>query len=75
MGRKGLDARDKGAVILGMVIAFQTTKWPKHFNKEDKSMWKMRANTGRQILEGGAFNPRDVWAMEELFDDEMQEQL
>lgn len=66
-----LTDREKAAFILGMVHAFKSTRWPKHFNKDDRAGWKLRATWANHILTGGAFNPFHVWNVRELANEEM----
>jgi hypothetical protein len=66
-----LSDREKAAVIFGMVRAFEATRWPKHFNRDDKAQWRQRAKIASQMLTGGAFNPLDHWAVTLCADDEL----
>jgi len=66
-----LNDREKAAFIVGMVRAFNSGKWPKHFNKDDKAQWMGRAVWAHQILTGGAYNPFHVWKVREIVDDEL----
>jgi len=67
-----ISAREKAALIIGMVRAFETNNWPKHFSKDDKTKWKIRARWGEQMLTGGCFNPLDSWAVIHLADNELR---
>lgn len=64
---------EKAAVIYGMVRAFKTTEWPKHFNDEDIEYWCLCAGYAHQMLNGGAFNPFSVYQVKELFEAEFSE--
>mgnify|MGYP003393017370 FL=1 len=67
-----LSDREKAAVVFGMVRAWTATKtWPKHFNVDDRSMWRDRARIAALILDGGAFNPMDHWAVMRTANDEL----
>jgi len=68
-----LNDKEKAAFVIGMVKAFDTTKWPKHFSKDDKAGWNLRAKWAKQMLSGGAFNPMDVWEVRELANEELGE--
>ncbi len=68
-----LTDRDKAAVIVGMVRAFQCGGWPSHFNAEDRSTWRLRCKFAIQMLGEGVFNPLDAYSVLDLFDDEFSE--
>lgn len=66
-----LTDREKAAVIFGMVRAFEASNWPKHFNSDDKAQWRQRARIAKLMLDRGAFNPFDHWAVVQTADDEL----
>lgn len=66
-----LSDREKAAIIFGMVRAWKTAKWPKHFNKDDRAQWEQRAKIAKLMLGKGAFNPLDVWAVKQAAEDEL----
>lgn len=68
-----LSNRDKAAVIVGMVRAFQCGGWPKHFKADDRATWRQRGKFAIQMLGDGVFNPLDAYSVLELFDDEFSE--
>ena len=64
--------REKAVFILGMVRAFNATKWPKRFNKNDKTSWLIRARWAEHMITGGAYNPFNVWEVRKLANEEME---
>lgn len=70
-----LTDREKAAVIFGMYCAFKAGRFPKHFSRDDKAQWKLRAEWARQILDGGAFNPFDAWRVRDLADEELSGEI
>lgn len=66
-----LSDREKAALLVGMVRAFKATRWPKHFNRDDKSQWLQRERLAKQLLDGGCFNPFDHWTVIRTVDDEL----
>ena len=66
-----LTDREKAAFILGMTHAFESTRWPKHFNADDRAGWRQRMKWAKHILTGGAFNPFHVWEVRELANEEL----
>ena len=67
-----LTDREKAAFILGMTHAFENSRWPKHFNADDRAGWRQRAQWAKHILTGGAFNPFHVWGVRELANEELE---
>lgn len=70
-----LSGRENAAFIFGMVRAFESGKWPRHFNKDDKAQWRQRARFAKQILTGGAYNPLDVFAVVDTAQDELSGEI
>lgn len=69
--RNAISDREKAAFLIGMIAAFRATKWPKHFNKDDRAQWLQREVWAKQMLEGGCYNPMHVWKVRELADEEL----
>ena len=67
-----LTGREKAAFIIGMVAAFESAGWPKHFNADDRGEWRQRATHAKQMLTGGVFNPLHAWNVSELADKELE---
>lgn len=67
-----LNDREKAAIIFGMVRAFEAGKWPKHFDRQDKNQWRLRAKSAKLILGGDEFNLLNHWAVTSCADDELQ---
>jgi hypothetical protein len=66
---------ENAAFVIGMVRAFRATRWPKHFNKDDKAQWLQREYWAKQIVTGGTYNPMHVWKVNELVNDELHGEI
>lgn len=62
--------REKAAFMIGMVRAFERTRWPSHFDEEDKSQWRTLAGLAYQMINGGVWNPLHVLSVTSWYDDE-----